>query len=40
MRFARFKDSIGDKEIEVATDARRGQAEALPQDNGGRWTVL
>jgi hypothetical protein len=40
MRFARLKNSIGDQKIEVASDAGRGQAKALPDGDSGRWPVL
>jgi hypothetical protein len=40
MGFARFEDSIGDEEIEVATDASGSQIETLTDDNGGRWAIF
>jgi hypothetical protein len=40
MRFARFKDSISDQKIEMATNSRWGQSEALPQNYGGRGSVF
>jgi hypothetical protein len=40
VRFARFEDSIGDQEIEVAANSRRGEAEALPQNDRCRRAIL
>jgi hypothetical protein len=40
MRFARFKDSISDQQIEVATNSRWRQSKALPQDYSGRGSVF
>jgi hypothetical protein len=40
MRFARFEDSICDKEVEVATDTGGSEAKALPQNNCGGWPIF
>jgi hypothetical protein len=40
MRFARFEDSIGDQEVEVAANSSWGEAEALPQNHRRGWAIF